>query len=166
MDSTAPATASVTAPVNGNLYRASSVPATFSGRAADNSTGAGLNANSTTFTLQRPDGLYWNSTTLAWQSAVFNLATIHIATTDGTTAGWTNNATLPGWATNSSGTYTVHAKATDKAGNTSTGTAVSFTLVAPIAPTAIGTLNSDSTSLSSFTQAATVAASNTVFVTV
>src|SRR5205814_1261017 len=35
----------------------------------------------------------------------------------------------PAWATESAGSYTVQAKATDKAGNTFTGSAVSFTLL-------------------------------------
>ena len=69
VDSTAPATASVTVPVDGAFYTASTVPATFSGSAADNAGGLGLNTNSTTFTLQRAtDGFYWNGTT--WQAAV------------------------------------------------------------------------------------------------
>jgi hypothetical protein len=127
LDSTGPATASVTAPADGSLYRAATVPASFAGSVADNSAGAGLNANSTTFTLQRgSDNFYWTGS--AWQSAVANLATTHVATTGGTAAGWTDNATLPTWSSQADGTYTVQAKATDKVGNTFTGAAVSFTL--------------------------------------
>src|SRR5207249_2723581 len=83
VDSTAPATASVTAPVDGTFYTASAVPATFTGSAADNAGGLGLNSNSTTFTLQRAtDGYYWTGTT--WQAAVVNLATPNNPTTSTT----------------------------------------------------------------------------------
>src|SRR5437667_236814 len=127
IESTPPITASVTAPVNGTVYGPATVPATFSGSAADNSGGAGLSANSTTFTLQRPsDNFYWTGTT--WQSGVFNLATAHSATTSNTAVTWTSSATLPTWSTQTDGTYTVQAKATDAAGNTFTGTAITFTL--------------------------------------
>jgi hypothetical protein len=129
IDNTSPVTASVTAPVNGNTYGAATVPATFSGSAADNNANsAGLATNSTTFTLQRPNGDYWNSTTLAWQAAAFNLATTHASQSGATAVTWNDNVTLPTWSSQPSGTYTVQAKATDKAGNTFTGTAVSFTL--------------------------------------
>src|SRR5205814_2827178 len=63
LDNTSPVTASVTTPVDGTLYNGSSAPTTFSGSAADNSGGSGLNANSSTFTLQRPNGDYWNGST-------------------------------------------------------------------------------------------------------
>src|SRR5439155_572860 len=69
---------------------------------------------------------YWTGST--WQSAVFNLATTHTATTDSTAVAWTDNVTLPTWSSQADGTYTIQAKATDRAGNTFTGTAVSFTL--------------------------------------
>ena len=133
LDNVAPTTASVTTPAGGSRFRASTVPATFSGGVADNSGGAGLNANSTTFTLQRSsDNSYWTGS--AWQAAVFNLATTHGATTGNTAATWTDNVTLPTWSSQSDGTYTIQVKATDKAGNSFTGAAVSFTLdkTAPI----------------------------------
>src|SRR5439155_768352 len=77
--------------------------------------------------LQRSsDNNYWTGS--AWQTAVFNLAASNSATTSNTAATWTSNATLPTWSSQSDGIYTVQAKATDKAGNTFTGTAVSFTL--------------------------------------
>src|SRR5205823_3923930 len=60
--------------------------------------------------------------------AVFNLATTHGATTGNTAAAWTDNVTLPTWSSQADGAYTVRATATDKAGNSFTGTAVSFTL--------------------------------------
>src|SRR5439155_1312205 len=127
LDNTAPVTASVTTPANGSTYAAASVPATFSGSAADNGGGVGLNANSTTFTLQRSsDNFYWTGTT--WQSGVSNLATTHSATTGSTAATWTSNATMPTWSSQTDATYTVQAKATDSVGNTFTGTAVTFTL--------------------------------------
>src|SRR5439155_5049751 len=127
IESTPPITASVTAPVNGTVYGPATVPATFSGSAADNSGGAGLSANSTTFTLQRPtDNFYWTGS--AWQAAVFNLATTHSATTGNTTASWTSTATMPTWSSQADATYTVQAKVTDSVGNTATSTAVTFIL--------------------------------------
>src|SRR5207249_7929902 len=98
-----PPTASVTTPASGSNYTAATVPATCSGTAADNSGGAGLNANSTTFTLQRStDNFYWTGS--AWQSAVFNLATTHSATTGNTTASWTSTATMPTWSSQADAT--------------------------------------------------------------
>src|SRR5439155_423711 len=99
----------------------------FSGSVADNTGGVGLSANSTTFTLQRSsDGFYWTGS--AWQATAVNLATTHTATTGSTSATWTDNVTLPTWSSQADGTYTVLAKATDQAGNSFTGAAVSFTL--------------------------------------
>src|SRR5206468_647256 len=127
LDKTAPITASVTAPTAGSALRAATVPASFTGSTADNNGGVGLNANSTTFILQRnADNFYWTGS--AWQAAVSNLATTHSATTSNTAAAWTSSATLPTWALESDGVYTVQATATDKVGNTFTGAAVSFTL--------------------------------------
>src|SRR5207247_1209495 len=162
---------------DGGSYGAAAVPASFSGSATDNNGGVGLNANSTTFTLQRSsDNFYWagsawqaavsnlaathsattsntaaawaSSATLptfergvdslywtgsAWQGGVFNLATTQNATTGNTAAAWSSSATMPAWASQSDGTYTARATATDKVGNTFSGSAVSFTLqnVAP-----------------------------------
>ena len=126
VDRANPITASVTSPTNGSVLRAATVPASFAGSAADILNGVGLNANSTTFTLRRPNGDYWTGS--AWQAGVFNLATTHLATTSNTAATWTSGATLPTWASEADGTYTVQATATDKVGNTLTGTAVTFTL--------------------------------------
>src|SRR5207245_590601 len=73
LDKTAPATATVTTPAAGSSFAAAAVPASFSGSVADNTGGAGLAANSTTFTLKRSsDNNYWNGS--GWQTAVFNLA--------------------------------------------------------------------------------------------
>src|SRR5439155_659533 len=94
LDKTAPITAAVTAPADGGSYGAAAVPASFGGSAADNNGGVGLNANSTTFTLQRgSDSFYWTGS--AWQAGVFNLATSHSATTGNAVAVWTSSATLP-----------------------------------------------------------------------
>src|SRR5205823_14222963 len=108
-------------------FQAAGVPASWTGSAADNSGGAGLNANSTTFTLQRgSDSNYWTGS--AWQAGAANLATTHAATTSGTAATWTSSATLPTWSSQSEGNYTVQAKAMDSVGSTLTGSAVTFTL--------------------------------------
>ncbi|HMI99090.1 MAG TPA: S8 family serine peptidase, partial [Gaiellaceae bacterium] len=96
IDNTGPTTASVTTPANGGLFRAATVPAAFGGSAADNTGGAGLNVNSTTFTLQRPDNQYWTGS--AWQAAAFNLGTTHGATTGDTAATWADNVAMPTWA--------------------------------------------------------------------
>src|SRR5207253_715507 len=50
------------------------------------------------------------------------------ATTGNTAAAWTDSVTLPTWSSQTDGTYTVQATATDKVGNIFTGAAVSFTL--------------------------------------
>src|SRR5207237_683226 len=127
LDRTAPATASVTTPAGGSAFRAASVPASFSGSVADNTGGVGLAANSVTFTLKRSsDNNYWTGS--AWQAAAFNLAASNSTTSGNTAATWASSATLPAWAAQADGTYTVQATATDKDGNTFTGTAVSFTL--------------------------------------
>src|SRR5207245_249970 len=97
LDSTAPATASVTTPAGGSSFRAGTVPASFGGGVADNSGGIGLNANSTTFTLQRSsDSKFWNGS--AWQAGAFALVATNVATTGSTAATWTSNVTLPTWA--------------------------------------------------------------------
>src|SRR5204863_506041 len=83
LDNTNPTTATVTTPASGSTYGAPTVPASWSGSVADNSGGAGLNANSTTFILQRgSDNFYWTGS--AWQSGVFNLAATHAATSGST----------------------------------------------------------------------------------
>src|SRR5438093_11071856 len=114
-----PSTATVTTPADGSMYRAATVPASFSGSAADGTGGSGLNANSTTLTLQRnADNFYWTGT--AWQAGAFNLATTHSATTGTTVAAWTSSATLPTWASESDGVYMVQATATNTVGNSVT----------------------------------------------
>src|SRR5204863_142914 len=92
-----------------------------------NSGGAGLAANSTIFSLRRSsDNFYWTGS--GWQAAAVNLAASNSATTSGTAATWTSSATMPTWSSQTDGTYTVQATATDLAGTSSTGTAVSFLL--------------------------------------
>src|SRR5439155_624198 len=89
--------------------------------------GAGLNANSTTFTLKRStDSFYWTGS--AWQAAAFSLAASNAATSGGTAATWASSATMPAWASQADGTYTVQATVTDMVGNTFTGTAIRFNL--------------------------------------
>src|SRR5207253_5553981 len=73
LDKTAPTTASVTTPAGGSSFVAAAVPASFSGSVADNTGGAGLAANSTTFTLKRAsDSFYWTGS--ARQAAALSLA--------------------------------------------------------------------------------------------
>ncbi|MBI2832519.1 MAG: Ig-like domain repeat protein [Chloroflexi bacterium] len=120
VDIVPPATATVTVNL---FYRASTMPAAFSGTAADDATGMGLNANSATFTLRRgSDSQYWTGS--AWQAGAAWLATSHAATAGGASVNWTNSAAMPAWA---DGSYTVQARAIDKYSNTTTGAAVSFT---------------------------------------
>ncbi len=126
-DTTPPTTASVTTPSGGNVWKAGSVPTSFSGTVADNTGGCGLPANSTTFTLKRStDNEYWNGS--AWQVEVAPLAATNAATTIGTSTTWTSSATLPTWSSQSDAVYTVQASTIDRAGNPFTGTAVTFTL--------------------------------------
>src|SRR5204863_440376 len=63
-----------------------------------------------------------------WQTGAFALAASNSATTASTPAAWTSNVTLPSWASEADGAFTVQATATDKAGNSFTGSAISFTL--------------------------------------
>src|SRR5829696_5057627 len=129
IDNTNPITASGEAPANSAIYSASTVPTSFSGKVADNAGGAGLLATSTTVTLRRnADGLYWNGTSFSSASPTNLAVTSQAATTGNTEAAWSKNSGLPTWSGQNSGAYTVQAKATDKAGNSFTGTAITFTL--------------------------------------
>src|ERR671936_390489 len=126
------------------LRRAATVPPSFSGSVADNAGGVGLNANSAIFTLQRAsDSNYWNGS--SWQASAFNLATTHSATTGNTAATWTSSAAIPNWSSEPDSTYTVQATATDKVGNSFTGTAISFTLDSTTPVTASVTTPADGT---------------------
>src|SRR5439155_306984 len=154
LDKTAPTTASVTTPANGSSFSASGVPASWSGSAADNSGGVGLNANSNTFTLERSsDSFYWTGST--WQAVVANLATTHSATTGSTTVTWTSSATLPTWSSQTDGTFTVQATATDKGGNTFTGSAITFILDATPPTLAVTTTPGDGGAFAGATAPAT-----------
>src|SRR5919201_1509701 len=127
------------------LRRAATVPPSFSGSVADNAGGVGLNANSAIFTLQRAsDSNYWNGS--SWQASAFNLATTHSATTGNTAATWTSSAAMPNWSSEPDSTYTVQATATDKVGNSFTGTAISFTLDSTSPVTASVTTPADESS--------------------
>src|SRR2546427_6919545 len=96
------------------------MPSSFSGSAADNSGGVGLNVNSTTFTLQRgADSFYWTGS--AWQSAAFSLATTHSAQQGGPAGAWTSNASLAAWGSQRGGTYKGTATATGAGGQKLTG---------------------------------------------
>src|SRR5439155_599253 len=89
LDSTAPATASVTTPASGSSFAAAALPASFSGSVADNAGGVGLAANSATFTLLRSsDGKYWGGSS-GWLGSAFNLAATNTATTGSTAVTWT-----------------------------------------------------------------------------
>src|SRR5947208_559250 len=163
LDTTAP---SVTAPASGSTYRSATMPASFTGGAGDNSGGVGLSANGTTFTLQRvSDGLYWTGS--AWQAGTFDLATTHNATTGGNTAAWTSSITMPAWASESNGSYTVRMTATDMVGNGFTGGAITFTLdnTTP-SPLAIGTVASDSSAETTLSIPANIGVAETIFVTI
>src|SRR2546427_3004926 len=142
------------------------MPSSFSGSAADNSGGVGLNANSTPFTLQRgADSFYWTGS--AWQSAAFSLATTHSAQQGGQAVAWTSNASLPAWGSQSDGTYTVTATETDAAGNNFTGAGVSFTLdnTTPT-PFYIGVATDNDATVTSYSVPATRPIGETVFVAI
>src|SRR5439155_8447849 len=130
---------SVTSPIDGTNFAAGTGPSSpFKGNAADNTGGAGLNANSTTFTLQRgTDGLYWNGSGFSSATAV-NLSTTNVGTTCVNPA-WCSNVTLPAWSTQSAGDYFVQATATDAAGNVFTGPVATFRILGKVSPTSLGT---------------------------
>ncbi len=124
-DTTAP-TVAITAPAAG-VYTSATIPVNFTGTAADNSNGVGLNANSTVFALKRQsDGLYWNGS--VWTAGIVYLGTTHPATVKGDGAAWTSSAILPPWF---DGAYEVVARAVDKAGNSADSAAVAFTINTP-----------------------------------
>jgi len=120
-DSEAPVTATVSSPNNGSTYTPGTMPATFAGYLGDGSNGFGVNANSTTFYLKNGSNQYWTGS--EWTGTETWLTTTHSATVAGGSTDWTDAITLPSW---SNGTYSVKAKALDKAGNTFEGTAISF----------------------------------------
>lgn len=121
-DTTNPTIASVTTPKNNADYNASSIPAQFSGKAADDASGDGLNAKSTKYYLKNSSGEYWTGTKWANPTPTW-LSTIHSETTGNTEVTWTSGANMPTWTDDA---YYVKAKATDKQGNTKEGTEIEF----------------------------------------
>src|SRR5207247_2060228 len=108
LDNTNPTTATVTTPVSGSTYSASTALASFGGNAADNNGGAGLNANSTTFTRNRgSDNFYWTGSPC--QPAVFGLAVPTPPPPSNTVPAGTSSAPRPPWPPKNDGTYTVQA---------------------------------------------------------
>src|ERR1051326_7269469 len=149
LDNTAPVTASVTSPVDATVFPTGTGPISISGHAADNPGGVGLNANTTTYTLQRlSDLLYWNGSTFGPLVSGSNRTTTHIVTANNTDVVWTSNTGLPIWASQVSGDYRVQATAPDKAGNSLSDGTVTFTVLGSIAPTNIGTQASNTPSSS------------------
>lgn len=114
-DATLPDTITLTAP-SGSQF--ASLP-TVTGTAGDATGGAGLDANSTTFTIRRSsDSAYWTGS--IWDVET-NLATTHPATTDDTAVAWTKNAVIPSLTDLTDGiTYTFAVTVTDRAENTNT----------------------------------------------
>lgn len=111
-----PQTASVTIPATGTYYNASTIPSEFSGGAADGVGGEGLNANTTTFYIKKnSDTTYWNGSSWTAWSLENELSTTHTATIDDSEVAWTDNTTLPSWA--SGETYIAQAEVTNKANN-------------------------------------------------
>src|SRR5439155_1421002 len=112
VDTTNP-TESVTTPAaDATPYNATSLPANIAGASADT---GGSGVSTVQIAIQDGAGNYWGG-------ATFNQASIFYNATGGTTASWTySTATLAGQLTNGH-TYTITAKATDAAGNTSTTT--------------------------------------------
>jgi len=137
IDANAPDTASVTTPADGATYNATSMPTTFSGQVGDDANGAGMDANSATFYIKKGSE-YWNGT--SWTTVTW-LATTHTATIDDSEVAWTDAITLPSWTDGQ--TYEVKAKATDKAGNTFEGTAVTFTYDTTTPAISSGTVAAD-----------------------
>ena len=137
IDANAPDTASVTTPADGATYNATSMPTTFSGQVGDDANGAGMDANSATFYIKKGSE-YWNGT--SWTTVTW-LATTHTATIDDSEVAWTDAITLPSWTDGQ--TYEVKAKATDKAGNTFEGTAVTFTYDTTTPTISSGTVAAD-----------------------
>src|SRR5207253_5735163 len=118
VDNVAPITASVTSPVDGTVFPTLTGPAApYTGQAADNAGGVGLNANTAvTYTLVRDsDGAYWNGTNNFVAGLPINLTTASAVTSGNTPVTWNSNQTLPTWSTQQGGDYTVQATTTDKA---------------------------------------------------
>ncbi|MEK7183996.1 MAG: Ig-like domain-containing protein [Patescibacteria group bacterium] len=127
-DTTPPSTIIIDQPVTGTTYTPATIPTIFSGTGGDTTTGVGLSANSIQLTLQRQsDGLYWDGAN--WVAGPVFLGTNHPATTQGTIANWTSSFTMPPWLDD---TYTVIARAVDRAGNVASSSSVTFTINTPV----------------------------------
>lgn len=109
-DTTNPIKATVNTPANDSYFNDDSMPTQFTGKVADDASGDGLAANSTTYYLKNSDGNYWTGT--AWTSTETYLSASNSETTGGTVTNWTSNVAMPTWQ---DGKYYVKAKATDKA---------------------------------------------------
>lgn len=120
-DTTPPTKATVDIPTIYSYYKATAMPASFSGKAKDNTGGDGLNANSATFYIKKSDNTYWTGS--AWSPTVTWLPTIHDATRGDIEITWTSSVTMPAWT---DGTYYVKSKATDKAGYSFEGDEIYF----------------------------------------
>lgn len=113
-DITAP-TIAITEPENGAYYNAKTIPSQITGTVADNTSGDGLDANSTKFYLKNSDGKYWTGSN--WENPTISwLSTKHDYTTDSAPKTWISNADMPTWK---DGVYTVKVKATDREDNVS-----------------------------------------------
>lgn len=149
-DTTDPSSVTITSHTNGTNYTTITAPLLVTGTSADNSTGIGLNANSTTFTLKRDsDSKYWNGS--AWVSVATPLSTTHSATNIDNVASWTSAVDLPPFSPD---TYTIVATAVDKSGNSLSSNPVVFSASSSPsipAPTIIspanGSVTGDSTPL-------------------
>ena len=112
-DATGP-TATVASPSGGSAYKSSSVPAVFSGTIADDV--SGVDADTVVFSIQRAsDNKFWNG--VDWLAGARSVATTHTATTGSGSTTWSGNVTMPNWAGEVDGSYTVQARGIDKASN-------------------------------------------------
>lgn len=114
----------VTSHIHNSSYTTTTVPNFVKGSSADNSAGFGLNANSTTFTLQRiSNGQYWNGS--SWAESLFNLPTAHPETTLGARVTWKSVSALPVFSVDN---YILIATATDKSSNKTSASEVRFSV--------------------------------------
>ncbi|MHA1305052.1 MAG: right-handed parallel beta-helix repeat-containing protein, partial [Candidatus Heimdallarchaeaceae archaeon] len=112
-----PQTATITTPENEQYYNNSNMPEIFSGKAADDPSGAGLAANSTKFYLKNSNDeydKYWTGS--EWSDLETWLTTTHNETTNDTEVTWTSNVSLP--ETYENGIYTTTVRVINKNGKT------------------------------------------------
>ncbi len=128
----APTVALISQPSPNSRYRATTMPVVIRGQAADDPSGLGLAADSTTFRLERlSDGSYWTGT--EWGIAT-NLATVHPTAAAGGLVDWQSTGSLPAWQ---NGSYRLQATAYNLGGQSLVGDGVTFTYDATL-PTAPG----------------------------